>query len=396
MFLGLIKLALLFHFSLGLNPVTVQKALQPYQPKTLIFVNIRNMYVTAPSLANYSYSPLFNSSSTMETKPNTITTRASVNHAGITYKTRWFFPTKFPRGSKTLYAGDPQSCVFSQDQHQDQQSLYILYGLTKQPGKGYIVKYNVAGLDRMNRKSMSFLRRSTHYQYLYVTQHSRSKMTRRWRKQYLEYTRHYLQVGPVITVGHGQSLSLNPNTNRLFLLQDTNMHNDKALVSDKVTAAEISQSNLRPINWVHYSLDPKKDLGGHVLTFGADGEAYFATQPSVNKSSIPNQVKFYYGQLTLNQVSFNLAQRILSPAIGTHLQNISYNPQSNRLNVTADGAMISVPANPDKLNKLQPRDVAQFTFNSKREFEDIQFDQQGYSYLLVNRGVEILKSTQPY
>ncbi|MDN6029001.1 MAG: hypothetical protein L0I02_04260 [Lactobacillus sp.] len=389
MFFGLIKLALLFHFSLGLNPVTVQKALQPYQSTSL--VDIPNTYVTAPSLANYSYSPLFNSSSTMETKPNTITTGAHLNHAGINYKTRWFFPTKFPRGSKTLYAGDPQSCVFSQDQ----QSLYILYGLTKQPGKGYIVKYNVAGLDRMNRKSMSFLRKSTHYQYLYVTQHSRSKTTRRWRKQYLQYTRHYLQVGPVITVGHGQSLSLNPQTNRLFLLQDTNMHNDKALVSDKVTAAEISWSKLRPINWVHYSLDPKVDLGGHVLTFGADGEAYFATQPSVS-SSTPNRVKFYYGQLTLNQVSFNLAQRILGRAIGTHLQNISYNPRSNRLNATADGAMISVPANPDKLNHLTPADIAQFTFNSKREFEDIQFDQQGYSYLLVNRGVEILKSTQPY
>ncbi|MBU7555233.1 hypothetical protein NR458_09240 [Pediococcus ethanolidurans] len=54
-------------------------------------------------------------------------------------------------------------------------------------------------------------------------------------------------------------------------------------------------------------------------------------------------------------------------------------------------SVISVPVS--RLGKLRKSDVQATQFSAKREFEGMQFTSDGSSYLLANKGAEILKGT---
>ena len=78
-------------------------------------------------------------------------------------------------------------------------------------------------------------------------------------------------------------------------------------------------------------------------------------------------------------------------APGPRTQALAYNKRRNRLYMIADDSVISVPVS--RLGKLRKSDVQATQFSAKREFEGMQFTSDGSSYLLVNKGAEILKGT---
>ena len=341
--------------------------LTPYKKADLQVVNTVNTYQTAPK---YGYAPNGKNGGLLETKANVFKSTNQVNHPQLKFKTQWFLQASL---HSKRDAANPQAFVFSPNNRY----IYVLYSLAN--NQGFIIRYSVAGLNQLNKKGLNYLRKTASYNLNYQTV-SKSAFNKRWHKAYLKDTKKILKVGKRFTIGHGQALNFNPKTHELFLLQDKSMSSSGKAWSKVV---RISLKTLAINGQVRFKLQSNVPMG-HVLTFDNKGRAYFVTQSSPN-----HQLKIYQGTLGLKQVQFHLVKQVLAYGVGEHVQSLSYNAQTNRLNVLADNSLLTIPV--AKLGQLQPSDIEQFVFKTNREFETMQYDKAGNGYLMVNRGVEILK-----
>lgn len=370
--------------SIGIKQTVSSYTLKAYVAKKFTVVNNQKNHVKV----NYSYAaaPNYYSSNTYETTPNVITSKKAINGKKVTFKTEWFLPVTYQKSGDL---GNAQALVIDGDNY------YVTVATNVKKGLGKIVRYDMAGL-------------TTYLQANFEEEEIPQVLRRYFKHPDFKFTNgqemtaeqkgisDYIKVSEEIQIGHGQGLALNPKNKTLWLLQDIDMN---ASGKAKTSIVKINKQTLGIEHKVVFKLKDTVPMG-HNLTFDKNGYAYFYTIASSGDKD-PNvgwakgNVKIYRGRFGVNQkATWQLVMQGIKYSPGTYAQSMSYNPAKHELMIISDSSIQSIPIS--KLGKLKPKDVRQTTFNTKREFETVTFDKEGYAYLLTLKGVEILKSTTKY
>ena len=330
-------------------------ALASYNVKKYKTVKNKNLFVKRYTFKT-SYSNIF------QTKPTSIHTTKGKK---ATFKSNVFLPVTYNHSADW---GNPQAEVLSKDGN----TLYELITQSSGSNKGWIVKYNLGQLRHkfgISTSHMDALRRASY-------DHSVGKMTSK-DKQIMKY----VKVGPKFNTGHGQSLAMNPKNGQLWFIGKP--------VAVKTNVQRIGTSSLKPITKINFKLKSTVTMGSN-LTFDKHGNAYFFTYS--NGGWAPKgAVKIYQGKIGSKSVKFHLVMQGLRNRPGTKPQAMAYNAKRNRLYFVSDSSISSIPVS--KLGKLKASQVEAANFSGKREFEGIQFAKNGSSYLLVNKGAELMQAT---
>ncbi|GAA2983079.1 hypothetical protein C5L28_002578 [Lentilactobacillus parakefiri] len=104
---------------------------------------------------------------------------------------------------------------------------------------------------------------------------------------------------------------------------------------------------------------------------------------------------FFYGRLDENSVKFAAAPEKLKTRGGSPNQGVAFNNVNNRIYVVSDDVLTSIPVDKLTAGTATPDDVNYAVFQSKREWECLAFDSQGYGHLLALWPAELMKSTEP-
>lgn len=330
-------------------------ALAGYNVKKYKTVKNRNLFVKRYTFKS-SYSNIF------QTKPTSI---HSTKGKAATFKSNVFLPVTY---NKSADWGNPQAEVLSKDG----KTLYELITKSSGSNQGWIVKYNLGQLRSkfgISTSHMDALRRASY-------DHSVGKMTSK-DKQIMKY----VKVGPKFNTGHGQSLAMNPKNGQLWFIGKP--------VAVNSNVQRVSTSSLKPITKINFKLKSTVTMGSN-LTFDKHGNAYFFTYS--NGGWAPKgAVKIYKGKIGSKSVKFHLVMQGLRNRPGTKPQSMAYNAKRNRLYLVSDSSIASLPVS--KLGKLKANQVEATNFSGKREFEGIQFTKNGSSFLLVNKGAELMQAT---
>ncbi|MFC6182143.1 hypothetical protein [Lactiplantibacillus daowaiensis] len=354
---------------LGLGAVTAvsaatytQKgnALANYNVKKYKTVNNKNYYQSAYA---YQSAPGYDRGGLYQTTPGMIS-RTAGTVKSLTFKTDIYLPVTYATSGDW---GNPQSEVLSKDGN----TLYTLIMLNKSSQTGRIVKYDLGKLRsqyHISTTNMTALRRATYDK-------SVNQLTAT-DKAILNC----MQVGPTFNAGHGQSLAQNPKTGELWFV---------GAAAVKANVQRVSTKTLKPNKRINFTLKSTVAMGEN-LTFDKNGNAYFYTY-SYGGWAPKNSLKIYKGKINKKSVKFHLVMQGLRHNPGWKSQSIAYSANSNRLYFVSNSSISSVPVS--KLGKLKAKDVKAVKLSGQREFEGLQFDQNGDGYLMVNKGAEILKTT---
>lgn len=310
------------------------------------FVNVPGQYATAQNLHG-------------------VNTIASTAGAAVTFKTKYLLPIP---GYKHEAWGNPQSMVTAG------RYIYVIYCPTTWHNRGRIVRFDRQKLDQLKVTPRQLQR-------VYTTKAASSKKEAAIRKA--------ITIGPAFTTGHGQSLAFNWKNHQLYMWQDRESA-PRVPISQMGVLQHIDALTLKPDKVIRFRLksDNLSVPGGHVLTFDKQGRAYFWTRPSAS------QVYIYQGKVSATHVTFRLTRQILAHGPGTRVQSMAYNPTNDRIYLVSDDSIASLPVK--KLagsGHLTSQDVKWTGFASKREFEALNFTNDGHAYLMSNHNPEILQST---
>lgn len=297
----------------------------------------------------------------LETKKNIIKTQKGTDY---TLKTEYFLPLSWTKSGDWA---NVQSITIGG------KYMYNLILKSKNSGetKGFIVKYDMKKLNKYHANkagtSLSDLRALA-----LNTQFKRSSTSNQ------KNLKTAITVGPVFTVGHGQSLAYNPKTpGYLWMWQDVS--------ESETTLLLIKQSTLKPVKAYKFGSGVKPNT----LTFDSAGNFYFYQIQSAGPINI------YTGRVVNDNVKMKLLT-IIKNRPGYYGQSISYNPANKRLYLISDGAFTSLPVEKLRNNQLTSKDLEYTVLKSKREVEGFAFDSKGHGYLLVTRAAEVLKTTKAY
>lgn len=253
---------------------------------------------------------------------------------------------------------------------------------------GRIVRYDYqelkkAKLDKKGR--VSILRKAS---VINILTHP-TKMQKTW-KSYKKYLK-YIKVGPLIPIGHGGTLSYNPAKDELWMLRDDeNSSGDYILPSGTTIIQRIDRETLDLMESIRFetaSLTGVPINMGRVLTFDNAGFAYTAVKDTTKAGRLEIR------RITITddrKVWVTRMQRIEKGPSMKSVQNMSYNPTNNRIYLVSNDSVLSFPL--AKLGALSGGDFQYINYASKREWESMVFDKEGYAYALLVRGPEILKS----
>lgn len=366
----LIFLLILFTFSIlsPVNSATVDLGSIELKSDGLSILNNNNApeFVKKPSA--YSRSPLFHKTSSQETKKNIIKTIKG--NKQYTFTTEYFLPLVWDKKSSW---SNVQSIAINKN--------YMYTVVSSGKNKGFIVRYDMKLLNKYNLnkegKDLAKLRK------LGVDSRDKKSLTK---EQIL--IKKAIKVGPMFNSGHGQSLSFNPKTNSLWMWQDDTDTTELKLMS-------INMKTLKPSTIYKFSIKGNGFYvrGAHNLAFDNDGRFYFDIGiKAASKNAPAGSTKIYTGQFINNKLEIKLINTVIKNLPGTIPQSIAVNPITNKLYLISDGVFYTIPIYELQKGTLSKEDFEYTVLNTKREFEGIGFDEKGNSYLLVLRGVEILKS----
>lgn len=197
------------------------------------------------------------------------------------------------------------------------------------------------------------------------------------------------QLSPEVDIGHGQTLAFNPQNKHIYLAEDNTLTDLKSR-DDNNTVLEMDPNTLKPIREYNFKMyhGDSANLQLHTLTFDKDGNAYWGRK--YGKGYI-----LFYGRLDENGVSFAASQNMVGNRGGSTNQGMSYNPQNDRVYFVSDDILTSIPAEKVRNSNFTADDIHYQAFDSKREFESLTFDQDGYGYLLALWPPELMQSTAP-
>ncbi|XIF20084.1 MAG: hypothetical protein AJITA_00802 [Acetilactobacillus jinshanensis] len=109
--------------------------------------------------------------------------------------------------------------------------------------------------------------------------------------------------------------------------------------ANQTSIQEIGTHTLNPVKQINFSMYPYPM--GDVLTFDKHGNAYTCTRTfNPRGGANAGSIKLYKGKIGPNRVQFHMVQGI-KHAPGMIMQNISYDPQTNRIYFVTDGELMS-------------------------------------------------------
>lgn len=399
---------------------------------------VKNSNFTVPKY-KYKESPLYKKMLTYENKANTISTKSG--NFNMTLKTKAFLPVTYKKSGDL---GNTQSMII------DGNYWYVLNIVSPTSNTGFIVRYDIEGLSKKYKvdspEGFAYLRAVTNaYTRLHQkgSDYGKTNLSdslidiftgyfAKWQELLdLHYTsgakvnptkggvtggtiktghgseyntakeklkkdsynsakakindvfKKYIKIGDKFETGHGQAFAKNPKTDEFWLCRDTESTRKIGAYSDFL---RINKKSLKPDAQISFRMS-KTIARGNNLAFDKKGNAYW-----YNISADKKYVKFYKGSLTTKGAKFKMIMQGLKYRPGAMVQSLSYNEINDRLYLTSDGNITSVPVS--KLGKLKPGDVKASVFKTNREFESIEFDQEGYGYVMVHLGPEVLKTTE--
>lgn len=350
LFLGIATGVGLTAFGIGVaNAATyIQRsnALIQYSGGSLRTVNNQNVYFVK---ANPDY--------TWSKNPSGTDTLKSASGTKWTFRTKYLLPTTRTALGKTSYdMTNPQAAAYTG------KYLFVLYAPHTTVGKGFVVRYEIAELNKMSFNAAQG-----------------ALMTKKFAG---------IKVGPQFTIGHGQSLAYDWKHHSLWMWRDR--ADMKPTASS--TIQRISSSKLKPDKAMKFSMNNRGAMvpAGHNLTFDRSSHAYWWGISG-------NKVKIYRGVFGNRSVKVALTKQLLAKRTGTHEQAMGYNPQNGRLYLVSDDSIQTLPARKTYgRGSLRPSDIKYTRFRSGREFESLIFDTSGHGMLLTNRNPELMRSTSRY
>ncbi|WP_283680115.1 hypothetical protein [Lentilactobacillus sp. Marseille-Q4993] len=197
------------------------------------------------------------------------------------------------------------------------------------------------------------------------------------------------QISQQIDIGHGQTLSFNPQNQHLYIVKDNTL-TDLENQSENNDVIEMNTDNLKPIREYNFKMfyGDSDNYQLHTLTFDKQGNAYWCRKTGLG-------MMFFFGRLDKHDVQFQAAPSYLKSRGGSPNQGISYNAKNDRLYFVSDDILTSIPTQEVRDGSISPSDIHYYGFTSKRECESLSFDQDGYGYLLMLWPAELVKSSTP-
>lgn len=195
------------------------------------------------------------------------------------------------------------------------------------------------------------------------------------------------QLSPIINIGHGQTLSFNPENKHLYLAEDESLSD--LSVSENNQVLEMDTNTLQPIREYRFKmLHDGSNFQLHTLGFDKAGNAYWGRKKG-------SGYMYFYGRLDENDVKFAPSNAVVGKRGGNTNQFVSVNPKNDRVYFVSDDILTSIPAKKVRDGNFTASDIHYQVFDSKREFEGLAFDQSGYGYLLMLWPPELMKSSKP-
>jgi hypothetical protein len=342
-----------------------------FNDATFTYPNVTNSKSYQVKAYKIGTSPRFKSNSThYETKVNKI---APYKYKGIGYNlsTVAFLPVRYLT-KKDNYS--PQSMAFVDNY------LYVLLTNPKHTNKGFFARFDWSKIKEKGLMSGSKLKR--------LRQIFHNKIAKKLTKNDKKLLK-LIKIGPIIDVGHGQTLAYNPKAKNLWMSLDRRNSSGKLLDSVNTTFQRINLDTLKPEVSIKFRMTTEqgtKHATPYTMAFDKDGYGYYTRNS-------PRGYDIYRFTIKNNKVKAKLVQSFAyGPNPTKNVQAMSYNPYRQTLNIISNGAMMSIKV--AKIGNLAPADFSYITFKTNREFETIQFDKLGFAHLLTTKGSEILKSSE--
>jgi hypothetical protein len=345
-----------------------KNALQKYDYKKTPFLNNKKG-LSKPKPKSYSKSKNYWGKKAFENVANIYKPTKYVGK-GYTFKTNLFLSMYL--GSKRILT-NPQSAALTEGN----EYLYVFFNLGKSGRHGRIVRYSYAALIEKGLDTPQGLAKIR-----IATYNAANNNTTAEDRELLDL----IWIGPEFEAGHGQTLSYDYKTKKLWMLL-TGSNAYKGILQ------EISTDTLKPVKRIKFHMETatgNRVNVGKVLTFDKNGYGYFTITVG-NSSPKTKRTNIYrIALLKNNKIKIKLMQQIKVAPNPIRLQGLAYNPAENRLVLFAEDAITTIPVN--RLGKLRNKDMQYMLYNSRREFEGVCYSWDGHAYLLLNQGPELMRS----
>jgi hypothetical protein len=313
-----------------------------------------------------------------------------------TFKTRYYLPVFANVNGKEESWSSVQSAMII-----DNYLYTVIKEKKHKETRGRIIRYDMAKIDELGAADdPSFLRRN--FEYIGVKKSASAAKKNPDEEsevsdEFIKQLNEAIKIGPIFTMGHGQSLAYNWKTKEIWMWQDMSMKANyyakhkcvlQRIDPDKLTADKYLKFDMRTGSGVVVA-------SGHNLTFDTSGNFYFFAVTA--RGAYPKgSAKLFKGQLRKGskfKVKINIVSQLIDKGPGPVGQTIHYNKKDKRLYLGSDASFLSVPAGKISKNgkgKIKKSELKATLLNTKRELESVTSDSSGKLYLFSNRGPEIL------
>ena len=206
-----------------------------------------------------------------------------------------------------------------------------------------------------------------------------------------------VQVGPEFYTGHGQALSFDAKSKRLWLMAE----GDDAY---KQSLTQVDLKTLAPVAIADFSFtDPRShDKINSERNFAIDntGNMYIVsvvTNKTKKDTNLQNgDVMLYHGRMVDGKPKFSITPTVIRSKPGYYTQFLSFNEKDQKLYYITDGAYLAIPMTKWLVGSLTYPDFDMGVYATQdggtREFEAMYWGPTHQSYLVVNRGAELMKA----
>ena len=307
----------------------------------------------------------------------------SVNNAIKGYQTALLLPTK---STNLVNWQLPQGSVMHN------QYLYVMYESQKHKSYGRIVRYDIDKLKQLGvwQNGQDDLRQLEQK----VNQHKFATTTDEQRLQ-------TIVVGPEFYMGHGQAVSFNKRYNQLWLVSLTKKSRQQQLTQVDLNTLYPKERH----NFIFKDAKNKQSFHGeHNLSIDDQGNVAIIGMISdktkkqlAAKNVQAGDLMLYHGDIHNGRLRLAIANTVVRQKPGYFSQFLAAKSQTRQLFYLSDGVYYALPADKWAAGTLKQTDINSGVYTrsyNTREFESQGWDSQGNSYLIVNRGAEMMQETK--
>lgn len=266
--------------------------------------------------------------------------------------------------------------------------LYVMYESQYHKNYGRIVRYNIEQLKLLNvwqSHRLDMLRKLEHkiaiQQLGTVNDHDILKT---------------ITVGPEFYLGHGQAVAFNEKDNHLWMI--TLLQHTK-----KQQLIRVNLNTLYPTDSHEFIFRDSKTRqlisGKNNLSMDSKGNIFIVDQIKKNTNKKlcnleSGDLLLYYGSIHHGNLSMKVSNTVIRQKTSSFMQFSSVNPKTNDLYYLMNGVYFSIPLSNWVKGDIQSINIKSGVYRSKgqgtREFESQVWNDKGSSYLIVNRGSEVM------